>query len=129
MTSLQRILHVEDEPDIQEVARLTLESMGGFTVETCGSGQEALDKAPGFAPDLILLDVMMPGMDGPATLRELRKLPEIAETAIVFMTAKAQTHEIEEFKQMGAADVITKPFDPMTLSGQIRDIWEKHHGR
>lgn len=129
MTALQRILHVEDEPDIQEVARLTLESMGGFTVETCGSGQEALDKAPGFAPDLILLDVMMPGMDGPATLRELRKLPEIAETAIVFMTAKAQTHEIEEFKQMGAADVITKPFDPMTLSGQIRDIWEKHHGR
>ncbi|MAE43507.1 MAG: hypothetical protein CMF63_00675 [Magnetovibrio sp.] len=129
MTSLQRILHVEDEPDIQEVARLTLESMGGFTVETCGSGQEALDKAPGFAPDLILLDVMMPGMDGPATLRELRKLPEIAETPIVFMTAKAQTHEIEEFKQMGAADVITKPFDPMTLSGQIRDIWEKHHGR
>ena len=129
MTALQRILHVEDEPDIQEVARLTLESMGGFTVETCGSGQEALDKAPGFAPDLILLDVMMPGMDGPATLRELRKLPEIAETAIVFMTAKAQTHEIEEFKQMGAADVITKPFDPMTLSDQIRDIWEKHHGR
>ena len=129
MMALNKILHVEDEPDIQEVAKLALESVGGFTVETCSSGQEALDKATDFAPDIIFLDVMMPDMDGPATLQELRKIQELADTPIIFMTAKAQTHEIEKFKELGAIDVITKPFDPMTLADQIRDIWEKHHGR
>ncbi|MDP6526672.1 MAG: response regulator [Kiritimatiellia bacterium] len=129
MMALNKILHVEDEPDIQEVAKLALESVGGFTVEACSSGQEALDKVADFAPDIILLDVMMPDMDGPATLQELRKIQELADTPIIFMTAKAQTHEIEKFKELGAIDVITKPFDPMTLADQIRDIWEKHHGR
>ncbi|MAF96254.1 MAG: hypothetical protein CMM60_10945 [Rhodospirillaceae bacterium] len=125
MTSLQRILYVDDEPDIQEVAKMTLEAIGGFTVETCNSGQEAIEKAAGFAPDLILLDVMMPGMDGPSTLQELRKLPKITETPVIFMTAKVQAQEIEEYKKMGAADVITKPFDPMTLSEQVKKIWDK----
>lgn len=123
MSELNRILHIEDEPDIQEVAKMTLEAVGGFTVETCSSGQEALEKAPIFLPDLILLDVMMPGLDGPTTLHKLRKLPETASTPIIFMTAKAQAGDIEGLKEIGAIDVITKPFDPMALSDQIREIW------
>lgn len=125
MSSLKKILHVEDEPDIQAVAKLTLERIGGFDVESCNSGAEALDKISGFSPDLVLLDVMMPGLDGPATLKELRKIPEFKDTPVVFMTAKAQSHEIEEFLKLGAVDVITKPFDPSTLSDQIREIWAR----
>lgn len=126
MTEWNKILHIEDEPDIQVIAKLTLESIGGFTVETCGSGQEALATAPGYSPDLILLDVMMPGMDGPTTLTELRKLPETAETPVIFMTAKVQAAEIQQFKELGAIGVVTKPFDPMTLSDQIKEIWRQH---
>ena len=125
MTSLQRILHVDDEPNIREIAVVILEDIGGFTVETCGSGREALDKVPSFAPDLILLDVMMPGMDGPTTLRELRKLPQTAQIPVIFMTAKVQAHEIDQYFELGAIGVVTKPFDPMTLCDQIREIWQR----
>jgi len=121
--TLQRILYVEDEPDIQAVARIALETVGGFTVKICSSGEEALQAATGFAPDLILLDVMMPGMDGPTTLHALRKLPELETTPAVFMTAKVQPQEVEHFKSSGALDVIAKPFDPMELSAQIKSIW------
>lgn len=129
MTSLQRILYVEDEPDIQEVAQMTLEAIGDFTVEACSSGQEALDKAPGFSPDLILLDVMMPGMDGPTTLQELRKLPATATTPAIFMTAKVQSHEVDQYLELGAAGVIDKPFDPTTLCDEIRNIWKSLDGK
>lgn len=122
---LNRILMVEDEPDIQTVARLALETVGGFTVETCDSGEQALTTAPAFAPDLILLDVMMPGMDGPTTLKALRRVPELAEVPIVFMTAKVQPQEVESFMGLGAEAVIAKPFDPMTLADQVRDIWNQ----
>jgi CheY-like chemotaxis protein len=122
---LRRILYVEDEPDIQMVAKLSLESLGGFTLDVCSSGAEALEKAAAFAPDLILLDVMMPGMDGPTTLRRLREIPSLSGVPAVFVTAKAQPHEIEEFKTLGAADVITKPFDPMALPDNVRAIWER----
>jgi len=124
MAELKKILHVEDEPDIREIALLALETVGGFSVESCGSGDEALEKAPGFMPDLFLMDIMMPGMDGPATLVELRKMPEFADTPVIFMTAKAQAQEVVRFKELGAIDVITKPFDPMTLSDQIKKIWD-----
>ncbi|MCG8563004.1 MAG: response regulator, partial [Hyphomicrobiales bacterium] len=86
---------------------------------------EALEKAPGFKPDLVLLDVMMPEMDGTETFRQLRLMPALAETPIVFMTAKAQAHEIDAYKAMGAAGVITKPFDPMTLVDDVRAIWSR----
>ena len=122
---LTRILHVEDEPDIQEIARMALEMVGGFTVASCDGGQDALAKASTFRPDLILLDVMMPGMDGPTTLAELRKLPDAAATPIVFMTAKVQTHEVARLKELGAADVIEKPFDPMTLADRVTAIWNE----
>lgn len=125
MTSLQKILFVEDDPDIQMVAQLALEAVGGYTVQMCSSGKEALAVAEQFAPDLILLDVMMPGMDGPTTLIELRKKPSLTQTPVVFMTARVQRHEIEQYLAMGAADVISKPFDPMTLSAQVADIWVK----
>lgn len=125
MTSLQKILFVEDDPDIQMVAQLALEAVGGYTVQMCSSGKEALAVAEQFAPDLILLDVMMPGMDGPTTLMELRKKPSLTHTPVVFMTARVQRHEIEQYLAMGAADVISKPFDPMTLSAQVADIWVK----
>jgi CheY-like chemotaxis protein len=128
MVELNRILYVEDEPDIRAVAKLALEMVGGFTLEVCSSGQEALDKALGFAPQLILLDVMMPGMDGPATLAALRELPELAAVPVIFMTAKVQPGEVAHYKELGAVDVIPKPFDPMTLSDALRKIWERCHG-
>lgn len=125
---LIRVLYVEDEPDIQMVARLALEVVGGFTVEICSSGKEALERAPVFQPQLILLDVMMPVMDGPTTLKSLRDLTQFASTPVVFMTAKTQPGEVEGYKNLGALDVIPKPFDPMKLSGQVLAIWERHHG-
>jgi len=125
---LVRVLYVEDEPDIQTVARLALEALGGFTVEICNSGTEALQRAPGFQPQLILLDVMMPGMDGPTTLGRLRELPQFAATPIIFMTAKVQPGEVAGYKELGAVDVIPKPFDPMALSNQVQLIWERCHG-
>lgn len=123
---LSRILYVEDEPDIQAVAQLALESVGGFTLKVCSSGQEAIESAEAFGPDLILLDVMMPGMDGPATLERLRQLEVTKHTAAVFMTAKVQPQEIAYFKSLGALDVIPKPFDPMALSDQVKEIWRQH---
>lgn len=128
MDKLMRILYVEDEPDIQTVARLALETLGGFTVAICGSGQEALDRAPDFQPQLILLDVMMPAMDGPTALGMLRALPQFTDTPTIFMTAKVQPAEIAHYLQLGAVDVIPKPFDPMILSSQVQAIWERCHG-
>ena len=125
MSTLQRILYVEDEPDIQAVAKLALEMVGGFTVKVCSSGEEAMRVAEAFAPDMILLDVMMPGMDGPSTLKALRALPALAEVPVAFMTAKVQPAEIAQFRALGARDVIPKPFDPMTLADQVRAIWER----
>jgi CheY-like chemotaxis protein len=125
---MKRILFIEDEQDIQEVAQLALEAIGGYTVEVCSSGAEALDRVVEFAPDLILLDVMMPDMDGPTTLKALRKMPETANTPIIFMTAKSQAREIQRFKKLSTLDVITKPFDPMALSDQIAGIFKNWTG-
>lgn len=124
-TALKRILFVEDEGDIQTVAQLALEAVGGFTVSICSSGGEAMQRIAAFAPDLILLDVMMPGMDGPATLLALRNLPAGAATPVIFMTAKVQPDERAHYRELGALGVIPKPFDPMTLSSTIRSIWEQ----
>lgn len=124
---LQRILMVEDDPDIQAIARLALEALGNFQVHMCSSGREALHHAPTIAPDLILLDVMMPEMDGPTTLGALRTIPQIAHTPVIFMTAKAQRHEIQSYQELGALDVIVKPFDPMTLASTVSQIWKRYH--
>jgi two-component system, OmpR family, response regulator len=116
---MNKILHIEDEVDIQEVARIALEDVGGFFVTVVGSGKEGLAAASRTQPDVILLDVMMPGMDGPTTLQELRRTPATASIPVIFMTAKAQTHEIERYLALGALGVITKPFDPMTLAEEV----------
>ncbi|MBI4290936.1 MAG: response regulator [Betaproteobacteria bacterium] len=125
---LERILYVEDEADIQTIAVTVLETIGGFTIVACRSGSQAIEAAPVADADLILLDVMMPGMDGPTTLRKLRDIPQTATTPAVFMTAKVQASEIEYFKSLGALDVIPKPFDPMKLPEQINEIWRRSAG-
>ncbi len=122
---LKRVLFVEDEADIRDIIDLALGTVGGLALKPCASGEEAVGAISAFAPDLILLDVMMPGLDGPTTLARLRARPELAAIPAVFMTAKAQRHEVERFVALGAADVIAKPFDPMTLAEQLRAIWRR----
>ncbi len=124
MNTLAKILYVEDEPDIQAIAKIALEVVGGFEVCICSSGNEALSAVQNFQPDMVLLDVMMPGMDGPATLKALKELPDINALPFVFMTAKVQPAEVEYFKSLGAIEVIPKPFDPMTLSEKVNAIWQ-----
>jgi CheY-like chemotaxis protein len=127
MKCLARIMMVEDEPDIQAVARVALEAVGGFAVEMCSSGIEALQRVREIDPDLILMDVMMPGMDGPSTLKRLRENPETAGYPLIFMTAKVQAHEVSRYKEIGALGVIAKPFDPMTLAASVKSLWEENH--
>lgn len=124
MAELKKILYVEDEPDIQMIARVALENVGGFEVLMCSSGAEAIEKAAEFAPDLFLLDVMMPGMDGPTTLEELRKIPQLSNTPVIFMTAKVQPQEVQYLKSLNITDVIAKPFDPMSLASNIKALWD-----
>lgn len=122
--TLTRIMLIEDEEDIRAVAEMALETLGGFDLQACASGVEALAAIEEFAPQLIILDVMMPGMDGPETLRGIRKLPGFASTPAVFMTAKVQSEEIQSYLAEGASGVIPKPFDPMTLPDRVREIWQ-----
>lgn len=124
--SLSHILYVEDDSDIQAVAQIALEVVGGYVLKTCSSGAEAIAAIQGgFVPDLLLLDVMMPNMDGPSTLAELRQLVPTLTTPVIFMTAKVQASEQEFYFTLGAIGVIAKPFDPMLLSVQIKELWEK----
>jgi CheY-like chemotaxis protein len=123
--NVKRITYVEDDPDIRAVAQLALEEVGGFVLNMCDSGRAAIDTAPDFGPDVVLLDVMMPGMDGIQTFDALRKLPALRDALFVFVTAKAQSHEIDEFMALGADDVIPKPFNAITLADEVRAIWER----
>lgn len=120
---LKKILYVEDEPDIAQVAQLALVTVGGFTLEMCENGQIALDKGPAFQPDLVLMDVMMPEMDGLTALKAMQNMPEFDGVPVIFMTAKVQPAEIDEYKTLGAVDVIPKPFDPMALADQVKAVW------
>ena len=123
---LRKILFVDDEPDIRTVTRMALEMVGGFQVLACGSGEEALAAAPHAGADLVLLDVMMPGMDGPSTLAALRRIPATTNTPVIFMTAKVQSSEIGAYRGLGVLGVIAKPFPPMELSEEIRRLWACH---
>ena len=120
---LRRILLVEDDPDIRAIAQLAMESVGRLEVRGCASGCEALDAVDGFKPDLILLDVMMPGMDGPSTLEALRRRAGGDAVPVVFMTARCSPAEAVHYRNLGAAGVIAKPFDPMALCDEINEIW------
>ena len=120
---LKRLMIVDDEPDIRTVAGMALEMVGGFTVRACGSGAEALQSVGEFNPQLVLLDVMMPGMDGPGVLAALRSRPGSACIPVIFLTAKAQPDEIEKLRALGAIGVLAKPFDPMTLADDVKAAW------
>jgi CheY-like chemotaxis protein len=115
-----RVIYADDEPDIREVAALSLGLDPDLEVRTCASGSEVLAAAATWLPDIVLLDVMMPGMDGPTTLARLREQAELAAVPVVFITARTQAREVEQFKALGAAGIITKPFDPMTLAQTAR---------
>ena len=119
---ISKILMVDDDPSIRRIAQIGLKGVGKFEVVLCASGAEALELVASEKPDLILLDVMMPGMDGPATLSKLRQLNLLERIPVIFMTAKVQKQEVEGYLLLGACGVISKPFDPMTLSAQIQDI-------
>ena len=123
MGDLKRILHVDDEEDLRDVVAMTLETLGGYSIESCSSGSEALQRVKSFAPDLILLDVMMPGMDGFTTLKLLRRDPETAGVPVIFMTAKIQPGGDGEYTAAGALAVIAKPFKIQAFCDRIKDIW------
>jgi CheY-like chemotaxis protein len=116
-----RILIIDDEDDIREVAALSLESVAGWQVFMANSGKQGLIRAAEHQPDAILLDVMMPGMDGPSTFRELRKNPATADIPVILLTAKVQSSDQRRFADLGVEAILLKPFDPLTLSTQISD--------
>jgi CheY-like chemotaxis protein len=115
----RRILIVDDEDDIREVAQVSLELVGQYEVLTASSGRDGVQSARNEHPDAILLDVMMPDMDGPATLAELLADPLTRDIPVVFLTARAQSSELLRLSQLGAAGILTKPFDPLKLAGDV----------
>lgn len=117
---MTRILYVDDEADIREIAAMAIALDDGLEVRCCASGEEALDVAPEWRPDLILLDVMMPVLDGPGTFARLRADPATAAVPVVFITARTRAEEVAGFIALGARGVIGKPFDPIALAGQVR---------
>ena len=117
------MLYVEDDCDIAEVTIMVLQDIGGFEVEHCYCGEKALERLSIFKPQLILMDVMMPGLDGPQTLQKLRQIPNGEDIPVIFITAKAQTHEQASYKEMGSLGVIIKPYEPTTLCAQIEALW------
>ncbi|MBA4177053.1 MAG: hypothetical protein C0505_10915 [Leptothrix sp. (in: Bacteria)] len=122
-----RVLYVDDEEDIRTIVEFALEDEPDIGISICASGREALAQVDDLQPDLVLLDVMMPAMDGPTTLQRLRERPLYAKTPVAFVTAKVQPHEVAHLKSLGAIGVIAKPFDPMTLADQVREAWQRHH--
>jgi two-component system, OmpR family, response regulator len=124
--ALRHILVVEDDPDIQMIARVSLEAVGGYRVTICSSGEEALRVAPSCAADLIMLDVMMPGLDGPSTLAQLREIASLRDTPTIFMTACTQPGEIADYLALGALSVIAKPFSPLQLPKEVARIWSEY---
>ncbi len=129
MSSLRRVLCVEDDPDIRMILQFSLQTVGGYEVMCCAGGRAALAQVTAFAPDLVLLDVMMPDLSGPETLAELRQMPVMSGVPVVFLTAKAMPDELEDLLQFGATGLIVKPFDPMTLPADIKPFWEHGRGR
>jgi two-component system OmpR family response regulator len=125
--ALKRILLLDDDPDIQTVTSMALGSFGGYTVHVCGSANEAIESAAEFLPDLILLDVMMPGMDGMDALRALREIPATASTPVIFLTARVQPADVAKYKELDALAVIRKPFEPTALVKTIQEIWIRYH--
>lgn len=127
--SLQRILLADDEPDILEISRIALETVGGFEVSVCLSGKTLLERLPEFKPDLVIVDVLMPDMTGPEVFEEIRQRPEYDEVPVIYLTGVIQEEELEDLRETGVADIILKPFDPMTLADRINGVLKGSHGR
>ena len=119
--SRRRVLIIDDEDDIREIAALSLETVAGWDVLVASSGAAGIAKARQELPEAILLDVMMPGMDGPTTFRELRSLPETSHIPVILLTAKVQAADQKRFSDLGVARVMFKPFDPLTLAKDIAE--------
>ena len=117
-----KVLVIDDEDDIRRIARLSLAAVGGMEVCEASGGASAVRKAREQQPDVVLLDMMMPGMDGLATFRALREDPETAEIPVVFLTAKVMSADVNRLKDLGARGVLVKPFDPMTLPRLLRNL-------
>ena len=119
-----KVLIIDDEEDVRRIAALSLTVLGGFDVVEADGGSEGIAKAATEQPDVILLDMMMPGMDGPATLVKLRDDPATTVIPVIFLTARAMSQEVERLKNMGAKGILTKPFDPTELAAQVKQILE-----
>jgi CheY-like chemotaxis protein len=122
---LNRICYVEDDEDIQKIVRMSLERVGKMTVEVVSDPLQAIEAIKAFKPELVMLDWMMPGMDGPTLFRRMKELPEVSGLPVVFITAKASQAELDELRALGAAGTISKPFSPRDLPEQLRAIWSK----
>ena len=122
---LNRICYVEDDEDIQRIVRMSLERVGKMTVEVVGDPTAAIDAMTKFKPDLVMLDWMMPVLDGPALFRQMKTRPETSALPVVFITAKAGQRDLDELVSLGAAGTISKPFSPKDLPEQLRAIWAK----
>jgi DNA-binding response OmpR family regulator len=123
--ALIKVCYVEDDEDIQRIVRMSLERIGKMTVEVVGDPMVAIEAMLRFGPDLVLLDWMMPGMDGPTLFRAMKAKPETSALPVIFITAKASTVEMSELSALGAAGAISKPFNPKDLPDQLREIWGK----
>jgi len=121
---LSRICYVEDDEDIRRIVRMSLERIGKMTVELVGDPMLALEAIKAFKPELVMLDWMMPGMDGPTLYRKMKEVPGVCDLPVVFITAKASQRELDELRALGAAGTISKPFSPKDLPQQLRAIWQ-----
>jgi CheY-like chemotaxis protein len=125
---LHRILHVEDVPSIQVVTRIALQKLGGFEVLSCASGQEALDQVIRFEPDMILLDLSLPQMDGIELLRQLASIIDLQHTTVVLLTGQADDPaDPDELRRLGVRKLLKKPFDPLQLATQLKEVWNAEH--
>ena len=122
---LQRISYVEDDEDIQRIVRMSLERVGKMTVDVVSDSTTAISRMTSFKPDLVMLDWMMPAMDGPTVFRHRKQNPETSALPVVFITAKATHKDMDELMALGAAGAISKPFSPKDLPDQLRAIWAK----
>jgi two-component system OmpR family response regulator len=122
---LNRICYVEDDEDIQRIVRMSLERVGKMTVEVVGDPTVAIDAMNAFKPDLVMLDWMMPKLDGVALFRQMQARPETQALPVVFITARASQRDLDELMKIGAAGTISKPFSPKDLPEQLREIWKK----
>jgi CheY-like chemotaxis protein len=123
--ALNRICYVEDDEDIQRIVRMSLERIGKMTVEVVGDPTKAIDAIKAFKPDMVMLDWMMPVMDGPTLLRQMKARPDVSDLPVVFITAKAAQRDLDELIALGAVGAISKPFSPKDLPDQLRAIWTK----